>query len=80
MTPFDCRCLTRVEAKGRSRAVRVKPRSMRAAAVWASEAENRVELDRVRGYTGLAVLEVEEGDPGDTGVAADANGLSGPSL
>jgi hypothetical protein len=53
---------------------------MRAAAVWASEAENRVELDRVRGYTGLAVLEVEEGDPGDTGVAADANGLSGPSL
>jgi hypothetical protein len=37
-----------------------------------------MELDRVRGNTGLAMLEVEEGDPGDTGVAAQANGLSGP--
>jgi hypothetical protein len=26
-----------------------------------------MELDRVRSNTGLAMLEVEEGDPGDTG-------------
>jgi hypothetical protein len=33
-----------------------------------------VELDRVRSDPGLAVLEVEEGDPGDTGTLADADG------
>ena len=42
------------------------------------ESENRMELDRVRSNTGLAMLEVEEGDPGDTRSPAQANRLSCP--
>jgi len=37
-----------------------------------------MELDRVRSNTGLAMLEVEEGDPGDTRSPAQANRLSCP--
>jgi hypothetical protein len=42
------------------------------------ESENRMGLDRVPSNTGLAMLEVEEGDPGNTSASADANGLSSP--
>ena len=42
------------------------------------ESENRLALDRVRSNAGVAMLEVEEGDPGDTGASADANTLSPP--
>ena len=37
-----------------------------------------MELDRVRSNTRLPMLEIEEGNPGDTGTPAQANGLSRP--
>lgn len=40
-------------------------------AAQATEAEDRVELDRVRRDSGLAVVEVEKGNPGDTRLRAE---------
>src|SRR5437762_308423 len=43
----------------------------------AAETEDRVELDRIRSHTGLAMIEVEKGDASDGGAVAEADGLSG---
>jgi len=42
----------------------------------AAEAEDRVQLDRVRRHPGLAVEEVEEGDPGNARSSAEPDVVS----
>ncbi len=46
----------------------------------AAEAEDRVQLDRVGGDPGLAVVEVEEGDAGDAGAGAEADARAGGAV
>src|SRR5262249_6553413 len=55
--------------------VRAPTRVSAALAAEAAEPEHRVQLDRVRGDAGLAVVVVEECDPGDRGAGAEPNGV-----